>query len=333
MNEDEIRKSLSAISMRYLLSGLNKAEAGDLSRAVSDLTKAVRYDKHNEKARNLLGLVQFQMGELGEAMLQWSISEHLNPTGNWATYYLSEIKKEQALLTNMSQSIDLYNEAVRLSDRGDTDFAMGRLKKAIRLNPNFVKAQLLLAVLCIQAQQFDEALKVLDLTAKIDPLNPEAMRYRLYVAQQKKEGVEDESVNIRDLSRDLYVQQSLPEPDIVELSRKQRKKEDIKAKRQAVRTRGLGIQIVLFLTGVVLGAASMGFLWLPQKTSQMKEQVEEMTVQDAQLEADNQELSDKVSQAGQLLKKVVEGGKDISEVTLADIKGLLKNWGVEFNEP
>ena len=115
--------------------------------------------------------------------------------------------------------------------------------------------------------------------------------------------------------------------------RKQRKKEDIKAKRRAVRTRGLGIQIVLFLTGVVLGAASMGFLWLPQKTSQMKEQVEEMTVQDAQLEADNQELSDKVSQAGQLLKKVVEGGKDISEVTLADIKGLLKNWGVEFNEP
>ena len=39
---------------------------------------------------------------------------------------------------------------------------------------------------------------MLDQVAKVDPLNPDAMRYRLYIARQLQEGTEDAGVSEQD---------------------------------------------------------------------------------------------------------------------------------------
>ncbi|MFQ9801601.1 MAG: hypothetical protein ACLR23_24860 [Clostridia bacterium] len=46
--------------------GLDLANRQNLSGARQELVKAVSYDKRHTNARNLLGLVCFQMGEIGE---------------------------------------------------------------------------------------------------------------------------------------------------------------------------------------------------------------------------------------------------------------------------
>lgn len=322
--EKEIRKQLSITSEQLFRSGLSKAGAGDLSRAAADLGRAVRYDKNNERARNLLGLVEFQQGELGEAMKQWSISEYLNATGNWASYYLAEIRKEETLLTNMSESIHLYNEAVDLADNGEVDFAIARLRKALHLNPHFVKAALLLTVCLIETKSYKAASQALDHVAKIDPLNPEAMRYRLYVKQQRKEGSEDMTVEVQDLSLDLYVQQSLPEPDLTESPGKSHRKY-----RQPFQGHSLLLQVAMLVVGVLLGAACVRFLWEPSRVSSLESQMNTMNVQMAQLEVQNSDLQQKVDDAGEVLKEVRDGGSGISETILADVKQLLEEWEKE----
>ena len=71
----------------------------------------------------------------------------------------------------------------------------------------------MLALCYMEIRYYKTALRVLDQVAKVDPLNPDAMRYRLYIAQQRRDGVQDASLSdIQDLSRDLYVQQALPKP-------------------------------------------------------------------------------------------------------------------------
>lgn len=324
-----IQEKIQATSQEYYRRGLSKAGAGDLSRAVEDLEKAVRYDKRNEKARNLLGLVQFQRGELGEAMKHWSISEYLNSSGNWATYYLREIKKEQTLITNMSDSLRLYNEAVELARKDSVDFAIARLKKAIHLNPHYIKAQLLLALCNIEIQHYKTALRVLDQVAKIDPLNPEAMRYRLYIAQRRKEGLQDAaSGEIQDLSRDIYVQQALPEPDMDEIFREKRSR-----KKTMRNITGPVMQILLFFAGVLCCLGFMQTLWYPDEIQDLKNQVQELQISQTKLRNEKDEMQQKIDRAAAVLSEVSQGvtvtqaGSTIQASAVADVNQILADWG------
>ena len=316
-----IGNKLKTTSEQYYRSGLSKADAGDLSRAANDLKKAIRYDKYHEGARNLLGLIEFQRGELGEAMKHWSISEYYNKKNNRATYYLQEIKTEPSLLTKMNDSIHLYNEAVDLARKDSLDFAITRLRKAVHLNPQYVRAQLLLALCYMENQHYKTALRILDQVAKVDPLNPDAMRYRLIIAQQMQEGTQDASVSdIQDLSRDLYVQQALPEPDKEELFRQRRRR------RKAVLNIGEPLmQIGLFFAGVLCCLGFMQTLWYPDQIRNLENQVVELELSQSQLRKDKEALQLKIDQAGELLTEIAENGT--SAGVLADINKLLEEWG------
>ena len=324
----QIEAKLRSAGEQYYRSGLSKAGAGDLSRAASDLEKAIRYDKYNENARNLLGLIRFQQGELGEAMKQWSISEYYNSTNNRASYYLQEIKKEKSRLTKMSESIQLYNEAIQLARKESIDFAITRLRKAVHLNPQYVRAQLLLALCYMERQHYKTALRVLDQVAKVDPLNPDAMRYRLYIARQLQEGVQDASLSeIQDLSRDLYVQQALPEPDKEEIFQQRRRR------RNAVRNISEPLmQILLFFAGVLCCVGFMLTLWYPQEIRTLKNQVQELSLSQSELRQEKEILQGKVDLAESVMKEVQKSGSTISAGLLADIEEILDEWGAGNNE-
>ena len=325
----QVERRLLETSEKYYRSGLSKAEAGDLSRAANDLKKALQYDKYNENARNVLGLIEFHRGELGEAMKQWSISEYYNQEQNRAGYYLHEIKTEPQLLTNMNESIHLFNEAMELLKRSSMDFAIARLRKAVHLNPQYVKAQLVLSLCYIENKHFKTALRVLDQVAKVDPLNPDAMRYRLYIARQLQEGTEDAGVSdIQDLSQDLYVQQALPDPNKDEIFKETRKK------RRAAFHMGESLQqLALFFAGILCCLGFMQTLWYPDQIRELKDQVKQLSLSQTQLREEKEELKQEMIQAGMLLEEVAKSNTSVGAGVKADIDELLSRWEIWENEP
>ncbi len=310
--EVNIRRQLKVTSERLYRSGLTKADAGDLSRAREDLNLAVRYNKHHQKARNLLGLVEFRMGEIGQALKQWGISEYLNPQHNRATFYLKEIRGEEKLIDQMAEAVHLYNEALEMARKDEVDFAITRLKKAVTMSPTYVRAHLLLALCYIETNAYKAALSSLDAVAKIDPLNPDAVHYRLYIAQQKEEGIEDVTVDIRDVSKDAAVQRKLVTPELSEISQNQTPKI----------YRGISDttrQILTAILGLALGIGAMAFLYVPERVKSVEKEVREKQQQVMQLEDENARLKNQVSLAEDLLVSISEE-EGIPEVTLSKIR-------------
>ena len=117
--------------------GLDLANRQNLSGARQQLLKAVSYDKRHTDARNLLGLVCFQMGEIGEAIRHWTVSITLNPaTDNRAQLYLRDLKRNEKLAQSMNESLRLCNEAMVQLRKESPDYALVRLKKAVAMNRN-----------------------------------------------------------------------------------------------------------------------------------------------------------------------------------------------------
>ena len=69
-------KKIMAVSNLYYNEGLEKAGVRDLSGAIVSLRQSLKFNKNNIEARNLLGLVYFEMGEVVSALGEWVISKN-----------------------------------------------------------------------------------------------------------------------------------------------------------------------------------------------------------------------------------------------------------------
>ena len=78
--------------------GLEKAKRRDLTGAVEYLKKSLRFDKYQMDARNLLGLVFYELGETADALMQWVISMNLHPEDNPADSFLEKIQRKPGQL-------------------------------------------------------------------------------------------------------------------------------------------------------------------------------------------------------------------------------------------
>lgn len=157
--------------------GLEKAKVRDLSGAADSLRKSLRFNKANIPARNLLGLVYFEMGETVDALSEWVISRSLQPEDNIAEEYLTSIQSNRAKLNTINQTIKKYNQALLYCNQGSQDLAIIQLKKVLSLNPNLVKGHQLLALLYMQEGRFDQAKKELRAAGRIDANNTLTLRY------------------------------------------------------------------------------------------------------------------------------------------------------------
>ncbi len=90
---DYVRKT-RVIANSYYNMGLERARLRDLSGAAECLKKSLHFNKYQTDARNLLGLIYYEVGEVGDALVQWVISMNLQPQENRADYYLGEIQKK-----------------------------------------------------------------------------------------------------------------------------------------------------------------------------------------------------------------------------------------------
>ena len=82
-----ILKRVARISNLLYNEGLDKARVRDLSGAIKSLKRSLEFNKENKDARNLLGLVYFESGEVVSALTEWVISKNMNPDDNLAEYY------------------------------------------------------------------------------------------------------------------------------------------------------------------------------------------------------------------------------------------------------
>ena len=176
-NNKHIAKAYNTANY-YYNSGLEKANMKDLSGAIVQLEKALTYNKAHKDARNLLGLVYYQMGEAGKAYMHWKISSSLvSIEENLANLYIRDMEEHPAIFETINETAKKFNLALSYAKQGSDDLAMIQIKKVLSLTPNFVRGHLLFALLHMRAGENDAAKTDLYNALAIDNMNTTALRY------------------------------------------------------------------------------------------------------------------------------------------------------------
>lgn len=192
-----IYKKILYHSNKYYNKGLERAKVRDLSGAVIMLKKSLEMNRFNTNARNLLGLVFFEMGEAVAALSEWVISKNLQPDNNRADFYMDKLQANSAKMDQLNQAIRKYNIALDAAKQKNEDLAILQLKKVVNMNPNFLRARQLLALLYIHAGEKERAAKQLAKAIKIDVTNVVTLRYMQEVAKpQDNSGTDEEPDNM-----------------------------------------------------------------------------------------------------------------------------------------
>lgn len=163
--------------------GLEKANVRDISGAIRSLKECLRYNKNHTDARNLLGLCYFEMGDLVSALAEWVISKNLQFEDNRADKYLNELQNTNGMLDKMNQTIRKYNQALEYCRAGSRDLARIQLRRVLGMNSKLVEGHQLLALICMQDGEYEEARKELNAANKIDVKNIITLRYMAEVKE------------------------------------------------------------------------------------------------------------------------------------------------------
>ena len=268
---------IKRLSNMYYNDGLQKAQVRNLSGAIISLKKSLKFNKYNIDARNLLGLVYYEMGEVVDALSEWVISKSYQEEDNIAGRYLEAIRENRAQLEAINQTIKKYNQALLYCKQDSRDMAIIQLKKVLSLNPKLVKGHQLLALLYLQEDKLEQAKKELRNAGKIDADNTITLRYL-------------KEVNIR--LREKGGSRKKKEDDLI--SYQSGNEMIIMPKR--FQDYSLGSTLLYLLIGLVIGALAIGFLVVPGIESKAKHDSKEQLL----------ELNDKLSANAQLIDTQTE---------------------------
>lgn len=253
-----VYKKIITMSNTFYNMALQKAKVRDLSGAEELLKQSLSLYKKNIQARNLLGLVYCEMGEVSIALREWVLSKNYEPENNIADYFIKKVQSNQNRLQIISQSIKKYNICLRHAASGKEDVAIIQLKKVISSNEKFVKAYQLLGLLYIHQHEYEKAKRALKKSLVIDTSNTLSIRY------------------LNEIN------------EITGVTEKEKKKEQIKEKKKKTEREELsGNDVIIpkstykevnygFLTfiyvviGMVIGAAMVFFLVTPARVKDAK---------------------------------------------------------------
>lgn len=133
-------------SIRLYNKGLQQAKSGDLYGATLSLEQSVLFDKNNYVARNLLGLVYCEKGQIADALKHWIVSASIHKENNPAERYMTILQKNGRTMEKNNDAVRFYNQALDYLRQGSEDLAVIQLKRALDYNKNFVKANNLMAL-------------------------------------------------------------------------------------------------------------------------------------------------------------------------------------------
>lgn len=247
------------LSNMYYNDGLQKAEVRNLSGAIISLKKSLKFNKYNSDARNLLGLVYYEIGETVDALSEWVISKSYMPDDNIAGRYLDELRQNRSQLDAINQTIKKYNQALLYCRQDSKDLAIIQLKKVLSLNPRLVKGHQLLALLYLQEDRLEQAKKSLRNAGKIDANNTTTLRYLKEVNTRLKE----RNTGKKKKEEDLISYQSGNEMIIMP---------------NRFQDSSLGSMLSYMAIGLIVGILVIGFLVVPGVRNQARADVKEELV-------------------------------------------------------
>ena len=279
------------LSNMYYNDGLQKAEVRNLSGAIASLKKSLKFNKYNIEARNLLGLVYYEMGEVVDALSEWVISKSYQQDNNNAGRYLDALRQNKAQLDAINQTIKQYNQALLYCKQDSRDLAIIQLKKVLSLNPKLVRAHQLLALLYIQEDKLDQAKKELRNAGKIDANNTITLRYLKEVNVKLRE-----KGSLRKKKEEDLISYQSGNEMIIMPSR--------------FKDYSLGSTLGYLLIGLIVGALAIGFLVVPGVENSAKQEVKEQMIQA------NETLSSNAQQIQMQTEKIAE-----LEAQLATLQG------------
>lgn len=165
--------------------GLEKANQRDLTAARNYLRQAVQFYKEHTQARNLLGLVYYEMGEPAQAIREWVLSENFQPEDNPASEYLHRIEKD---MSTISGSVKRYNQALVYLKQNSRDLALIQMKQLMGRPYQMIRAKQLMALLYMQDGYFNRAHKLLRQCARTDRGDPTTRRFMQALEERRAVG-------------------------------------------------------------------------------------------------------------------------------------------------
>ena len=314
--------------------GLEKASVRDLSGAVTSLRECLKFNKNNVEARNLLGLVYFEMGEVVKGLSEWVISKNLRAKKNIADDYIDMIQENPSRLETINQTIKKYNLALKYCREDSLDLAVIQLKKVLSLNPKFVRAHQLLALLYMKTEEWEKAKRELDKCSRIDVGNTTTRRYSkevdamLNISDGDKTGTKKKNKNNKSKNKnipdDVVMYQSGNETIIQPMNNKENK--------SVSTVLNIGISIAI-------GVAVACFLILPARinSSNTAAQNELRTVSE-QLDKKTSTIEEMEQQAKQLTEENEKLKQELenyvgNDGTMDVIDGLLQAVRVYMDDP
>lgn len=254
-------KKIMVVSNLYFNEGLEKASVRDLSGAVVSLRQSLKFNKNNIEARNLLGLVYFEMGEVVAALSEWVISKNLRPEKNIADDYISRLQSNAGRLEDINSTIKKYNQSLVYCMQDGKDLAVIQLKKVLSMNPRFIRAHQLLALLYMDSEQWEKAERELKKCIDIDRNNTQTMRY------------------LKEVEAMLAPEESgkqLPKRKKDETVRYQSDNEVIIQPLNVKEPKGSGVSTLLNLgIGLLIGLAATYFLMVPAAQSNVRNEAQQ----------------------------------------------------------
>lgn len=296
------RKNRQIANSFYNL-GLEKTRIRDLSGAAGCLKKSLHFNKYQTDARNLLGLIYYENGEVADALVQWVISLNLQPRENLADHYLDEIQRKPGQMERESQNVKTFNQALWHAQNGSDDLAILQLARVVESNSHFVKAHLLLALLYMGREDYSKAGRSLYKILQIDKSNPKALYYMSIVKRNTGRADAEKRKMVKAFSH------------------RQMEDDDVIIPNTYRESTGLST-VLHIIIGLFLGIAAFYFLILPARTKALNSERNQEIISYSQklsnagqqydiLEADYKDLDTKSKAVQEKLDELTTGNTSI----------------------
>lgn len=325
-----VYKKVLSLSNTYYNMGLAKANIRDLTSAADLLRRSIKFDKRNIDARNLLGLVYFEMGEAVQALSEWVISKNIQPNDNRADVYIKELQSNPTRLDTINQTIKKFNVALGYAQEGNDDLAIIQLKKVLNLNPNLIKGHLILALLYMRRGEYDRAKKPIMKVLKIDANNVLAKEYLNEIENKpNKKGASEESTVAKTSTKITERKRFKPEFDTG--ANEPLSGYDVIIPKNGYKESNNGtIAVLNVIIGIIIGVAATFFLITPARlnilNSTHKKEVVNLNSQIASLNSKisdlNTQLDDANNSKGELQSQI-DSANSANESMAADYERLV----------
>lgn len=251
----KIYKRIMALSNRYYNEGLEKASVRNMTGSIESLRQSLKFNKNNIDARNLLGLVYYETGEVVAALSEWVISKNLRAEDNIADGYMDMIKNDPSTLDTFNQTIKKYNISLNYCHQDSQDLAIIQLKKVLSMNPGFIRAHLLLSLLYLNNGNYAKARVEAQKALNLDTGSIMARRY-IHEAESM--------LNPNEIAKSEPKPEKKQQPKNGDVIRYQSGNEMII---QPVRSGVIGgsFSVWAIVVGIILGIAASCFLILPAR--------------------------------------------------------------------